>query len=304
MNKIIQKQNEPVSIGRLKAQRKIYRQAKYIAYASLLLFVIPIVVGNIVKVWLGSNVNFINAFAAYGAIAAVLKLSFSIWESAKKKSAASVQQLFDTYLYDIPWKKIWGKKPSQEFVNQVSRNEPDSKLMDWYEPLIEKADHNVGVLLCQLENMRYDEQLKTMFYRNINVLFYAYIAIVLVFEYFYYHESVFAYMLHTLLPISPIVVWYGLLMRSRKKELELRGRLDALTDAAWNIVKSYNSVSMSRLEEIQDALYAYRCEVNAVPDAYYNWHRDMLEGIAYQSSKDRLFELGIINQEEYAIHAE
>lgn len=301
MNKITQRQNEPVSIERLKAQRKIYRQAKNIAYSSLALFVVPVVVGNIVKIWLGSNVNFVNAFAAYGAIAAMLKLLFSIWESAKKRSAASVQQLFDTCLYDMSWKKTWGMRPSQEFVKHVSRNEPDSKLKDWYEPLIEKADHNVGVLLCQLENMRYDELLKTMFYRCINILFYIYIAAVLVFEYFYYQESVSAYMLHTILPISPIVVWYGLLMRSRRKELELRGKLDALTEAAWDTVKSRNSISMRRLEEIQDALYAYRREVNAVPDAYYNWHRNMLEGITYKSSKDRLLELGIIKQEEYAI---
>ena len=194
----------------------------------------------------------------------------------------------------MSWKKEWGCEPSEEYVNAKARKETDYKLYDWYEPLIGKAEHNVGVLLCQMENIRYDEQLKENYYQLINILFYSYVALFSIAGVTYFKENLVLFLLYTIVPMAPVVVWYFGGISRRKKEVDQRNILDSKISSAWKTVKSRGTVSMRKLEEIQDALYKYRCEVNAVPDAYYNRHRDMLDGIAYQSSKDRLIELGII----------
>ena len=298
MNNITQKQNEPISIERLKAQRKLYSVAKKISFASFMLFVIPVVIGHVLKIWFGGYELFMNIFVIYAAVASILKIVISMCAKKTKKRAAAIQQLFDAHIYSMAWKKVWGAEPTQEFVCQHARKEPDTKLKDWYEPLIEKANHNVGVLLCQMENVRYDERLKVRFYMWTHIVFWVYVAVSVLFGMYYFQENTSDFLLKTMVPLAPIVVLYLTLVYNRYGEVEQRGKLDAAISDAWRIAKAHHTVSIQKLEEIQTILYAYRCEVNAVPDWFYNRHRNLLEGLAYQSTKVRLVELNLIKSEE------
>lgn len=298
MNNITQKQNEPISIERLKAQRKLYSDAKKISFASLMVFVLPVVIGNLLKIWFGGYVLFMNTLVIYAAVASILKLVISMCAKKTKKRAAAIQQLFDAHIYGMAWKKVWGAEPTHELVCQQARTEPDTMLKDWYEPLIEKANHNVGVLLCQMENVRYDERLKARFYMWIHIVFWVYVAVSVLFGVFYFQESTLDFLVKTMVPLAPIAAWYLTLVYNRHGEVEQRGKLEAAISEAWRIAKGRHTVSIQKLEEIQTILFAYRCEVNAVPDWFYNRHRNLLEGLAYQSTKVRLMELNLIKSEE------
>lgn len=294
MNDITQKQNEPISIARLKAQRRLYRCAKKISFISFILFVVLVVIGNMLKFCLGEYDFFMNILSIYAVSASVLELAFSRWAKRKKKMAATIQQLFDAYVYNMQWKKEWGDEPTHEFVCLNARKESEVKLEDWYEPLIEKASHNVGVLLCQMENVRYEERLKEIFYVCVHIVFWVYAVTNLLLGLFYFQESFMIMLQKTILPIAPIILCYITIVYDRQEEVEQRSKLEIALRDAWTTVKGRHTVAMSKLENIQTILLAYRCAVNTVPDWFYKMHRNILEDIAYQSTKDRLVELNVI----------
>ncbi len=298
MNDIVNKQNEPASIAKLKAQRKLYRQAKCIAGFSLGCLILPVVLGNLVKFWLVGDEKYMHCLVIYSAIAAILKLLANKWEKRKKSKAAIIQQSFDSYIFGIPWKKYWGQKPTPNEINSIAHNETDKDLKDWYEPLIYKANQNQGILLCQLENIHYDNQLKNSYYHFISILYWLFTITMILFGALYFKNTIIGFILYTIIPLTPLFVWYLSIKINRDSENEYKQKLDELSAEAWEKVLNSHEVSQFELITIQDTLLQYRKISKAVPDCYYKFVRNRLEGIAYQSTKDRLVELSLIKSED------
>ncbi len=293
MNNITKIQNEVTSITMLKAQRKVCRHAKDIAYASFAVFVLPVVLGNIAKFWLVDNTVYMYVLVAYSGLAAILKVALSEWGKRIKKKAALIQQVFDMHIFGMSWQKHWGKKPTIEEINEIAHGEPDAKLPDWYETSIGKANHDVGILLCQMESISYDGRLKKIFYWAIHIFFALFVAIDIIYGVCSYKDSATSFFFYSFIPLSPLIVWYAYLLINRKNENDLRQKLELLTSDAWTIALTKQQIPMSDLVVIQDMLLRYRQSGNAVPDIIYFNQRNEQEGIAYESVKDRLRELGI-----------
>ena len=293
MNNIIRKQRELASINKLKAQRKVYQRAKCVAKASFWLFVLPVVIGNIAKYWMQDNATFMFVLLVFAAIAAILKVIFSEWNKSMKKKAARIQQSFDTSIFGMTWRRYWGREPSAEEINTIAHNEPNTGLYDWYEAKIENVSHNTGVLLCQIETISYDDNMKKSFYKWVDWGFWIFIILEFVAGGCFYKDSVEQLILYAIIPLSPLVIWYLYMSISRKNESELREKLIDMTSDAWSRVVCQQEISMVELVAIQDALLQYRQTGNAVPDIIYDKQRNKQEGIAYESVKDRLRKLGI-----------
>lgn len=293
MNDITKIQNETPSITMLKAQRKLYRHAKNMAYASFGIFVLPVVMGNIAKYWLVDNTTYMYVLIAYSGLAAILKVVLSEWGKCIKKKSALIQQVFDTHVFGLSWQKHWGKKPTAEEINAIAHEEQNTKLLDWYETSIGKANHDVGILLCQMESISYDGRLKKIFYWAIHVFFGLLVAVDIIYGVCNYHDSARCFFFYSFIPLSPMIVWYAYLLINRKNENDLRQKLELLTSDAWEIALSKQEIPICELVVIQDTLLRYRQTGNAVPDVIYFNQRNKQEGIAYESIKDRLRELGI-----------
>lgn len=294
MNDIINKQNEPASLAKLKAQRKLYRQTKCIVGLSFALLILPVVFGNFLKFWLNGDEAYMRSLVLYSAIAAILKLFANNLEKQKKSKAAMIQQSFDSYIFGLPWKKYWGRKPTSDEINSIAHNETDKDLRDWYEPLIYKANQNQGILLCQLENIHYDSQLKKSYYHHVSIFFWIFIGLIVLLGAFYFEKTIYGFVLYAIIPLSPLFIWYINAQNNKESEIEHKQKLEELSADAWDKMLNSQEIPLSDLLAIQDTLLQYRKTSNAVPDLYYKLMRNKLEGVAYESSKERLHELKII----------
>ncbi len=144
----------------------------------------------------------------YAAIAAILKVVFSECGKSMKKKAARIQQAFDTDIFEMTWKKYWGRKPNAEEINTLAHNESNLDSDDWYEAKIENVSHNTGVLLCQIETISYDDNLKKSFYKVVYWGFWIFIILDIIAGGCFYKDSVEQFILYAILPLSPLVVWY------------------------------------------------------------------------------------------------
>src|SRR4051812_23567705 len=110
MNKISERQNEERQMNFLFVQRELYSGAKkYFIWRTTIALVFA-TIGPIIT----SLNDEIGIYIGITAIAYLLidNLFLERIESSKRLNAAKIQELFDTYLFELPWNKfVAGKKP-------------------------------------------------------------------------------------------------------------------------------------------------------------------------------------------------
>src|SRR5437763_1707535 len=110
MNTIPEKQNEPGQLDLLLAQRRLYSRAKVCFTWKISLSMVFAIGGPILS-------SLYEPASGYVGLAAILCLFVNLLalerlESSYKVNAAKIQELFDTYLFDLPWSEyVAGKKP-------------------------------------------------------------------------------------------------------------------------------------------------------------------------------------------------
>ena len=154
MNNINLKQNESSSIDLLFAQRYLYTSAKkYFIWRTIIAIFIAII-GPL----LTSLNSLISAYVALFVLIYVLADNFLLEkiEISKKVIAAKTQELFDVYVYDMPWNTIVvGEKPEQEVIDFIllnNKNRDSTILMNWYPEENSQVELLKGIFLCQYSN--------------------------------------------------------------------------------------------------------------------------------------------------------
>ena len=74
--------------------------------------------------------------------------------------SCTIQEQFDTYVFDIPWNQALGSKVDAERIHELSDNfRQNYEIADWYPdaPAVRPLD----VMICQRANVSYDIRLRT-----------------------------------------------------------------------------------------------------------------------------------------------
>ncbi|MYW15952.1 hypothetical protein GT039_10175 [Streptomyces sp. SID2955] len=144
------RQNEDRPLRLLAAQRQLYEDAKQLHNLRTSLIIVGGLLGAILSLSLPP------ARQALGVCIAVILLFVSILgasrEKRKNKQAASVQEEFDTYVFNLPWNSTLIDRPSNATIAEAAARHKPKKLENWYGDT-EDLPYPLDVLVSQRSNL-------------------------------------------------------------------------------------------------------------------------------------------------------
>lgn len=172
MNQINQRQNATRSIKLLAAQRQTYSSAKALL-GTYVFFAIPVMllVNFVLKPIVLKNYSY-DLTNTIAVLALLLTFLDVLWLNnhvrALQEKAATIQEEFDRYVYNLKWDPIvLGEKVSniciEKMYSKYSNSNDISKLHDWYTPTVSQHSERKGILLCQSENLGWDIELRASY---------------------------------------------------------------------------------------------------------------------------------------------
>jgi hypothetical protein len=278
---IYEKQQNPLIIQCFFAQRKKYNQAKTI---SGLYFIICGVLACIFLALTSKIDNDLIKGLSIGLSIATVFFKDRIETSIEelKTTAARIQQYIDVFLYTRqsvpsiinPWSCYYNKDEIIELVSKYPQkgfNNNDC----WYEDYSSEPFYK-QILLCQKENIRWDQTLR----KKIAIAIECIIAIIVV--------SIVVFGLvfnHTVLKTLSIVSWclpfLRLLIEYKKNIKEDNCRLEKMTKYANSILKLDISASeeewLEREKILQNDIYEHRRLAFLIPSLFYSLFRSKQE---------------------------
>lgn len=281
-NGIRSRQNEEHSIEMLAAQRKLYNDAKAVNWISTALSVwIPFIL-SILLVFVIQNNPLETISYIISIISMLVSLCIDSYIKKRKELAASVQQKFDVYVYQMPWnERLFGKNRNlnhaiAEHSKLIMSKEDEKKaLYDWYTPVVDEKSINDGILACQRENQWWDvgirERYKLACYIAIIIM------TVIVFGMGIIRNEEAVKLLCRFAFIVPMVQWLIDTVKQLNEDIDnLKGMDEMINDES--------SKSMDDLQDIQAKIYEHRKGCFAIPDFFYNVFKENDEDNAHRAA--------------------
>jgi hypothetical protein len=273
---ILRRQDDPRALGWLLAQRRMYSRAKRWNYIRVFGIGIIALGAPIITVITPHVAEIVGAIA--GAWVFLARTIFLAGERRWARPAASVQDAFDTYVFDLPANPGVSPQPErvadilrEDDVEQHARNE---HLLDWYS-LEPDLPITPAIAIAQQSNFAYSERLLCR-HANIWLGIGAAWGIIAVAIGIAFKLTLAQFLMGVVLPVLPAVLDARELWYSARSAADDRSRLaDALADRirAW---PSHN-IGFDDLRNWQDQLFTVRRDGPLVPDFLYHWTRSRNE---------------------------
>jgi hypothetical protein len=212
-----------------------------------------------------------------GAIVAVVQWLAALIEKQRVKTAALVQEQFDTEVLQLNWNPVLGAKVDVEkIVAASSRFKGDrSKLKDWYTPP-DGVARPLDVLLCQRSNLRWDAALRRAYADVITTvvvgLMFAIVVAGLI------HSLAAASLGLAILSATPALLFAADAVNSHRRHSSAQLDLKRCVEATWAAaLADLRTVQAADLRSIQDGIFILRSTAPTVPDRFYWSKRDRFE---------------------------
>lgn len=281
-NSITQQQNTDRSLRQLAAQRRLYSRAKRLSAAQALL-------GLAMPLFSLALDESLKPWAALGGICVVL-LDIGVLEPLARRAArtaAAVQELFDTTVLQLPWNASLVREPDAEAWSSAVY--AGQKLEDWYPTGMEGLPQPAARALCQRTNCWWDGSLRRAYAWCLSAI--ATVAIVGALAYGLAQSmDVSRLVISVLAPALPALAWT---IKEARRQFEASGTADRLKDAACEQWKDCIAARMSdeqaeaRSRQLQDCIYSHRARAPLVFDFVYWILRDRFE-TQMQSAADQM----------------
>lgn len=267
-------QNDPWSIRLLAAQRQLYSEAKQWrrlrAWSATAMAIIGV---GVTLLW----PTMLTTVGVVGAVLAVAQWLASIIERRRIKAAATIQEQFDTSVYGLDWNPVLGARPDGEDVIAAdSRFKGDrAKLAGWYNVPAD-APHQLGVLLSQRSNLRWDSELRRA-YANTVVGGLILLAIVILVVGLAKDLTLRALGLSLLPSVGALLVGAETVC-SHYHHCAAQSELKRTVESTWEKARAdARKVRLQDLRAVQDGIYHLRASAPPVPDVFYWKRRDRFE---------------------------
>ena len=283
MNDFLIKENLPMNLDRLDAQRHLYSKAKCCSYVVAFLCVLIPVILAIIKILI-PNVDFIiKGTLVYSFLILILKPILNVWIDSYKNLAARIQQQFDCDVFKLAWDEpLCGNQPTFEDIHNAKTEKNRESLTNWYKSPIEQLDRIAGIIVCQRTNVEYDKSLRKVFeiyLLVISILF----ASLIFFVGVYQNNNVWDWFLNIVIPFSPLLAWSVDSYRQCDKDVVVLNNLEPLIEQALTKLYNRGDVMESEVVKIQNFIFLHRKSAYAIPDFIYNWKRKKMEAVSHYS---------------------
>lgn len=296
MNDINKKQNENYQLELLFVQRYLYSCAKIIFVCRTITALTLAIVGPV----------FIAYHNKWSACTALLVIGYLFLDNFvlqkielnKKETAAKIQELFDTKVFEIDWNNVGvGDIPDRDIITSIiSKNKNNDyqslQLNNWYDASISNIDLSIARLICQNSNIGWDLNLRRRY-----LIFLYVISILTIISLFVtainLNLTLIEFILGVLIPTLPLMELtikqineHGLnnINSNRLKKI-LSSELHQIT----NNIPIANSEFKTRI--FQDQIYRYRSTCPVVFDWFYWFFKDTQEDQMQLSVKDKVEEI-------------
>lgn len=300
MNKgqeILYKQNLDVNIDRLLAQRRLYSNAKIMQYILIAITVIiPVLIAFVTNF---SNLRIDDTSWIYTIYAIVVIFGEKILEifiDRNKKTAASIQEKFDTNIFDIPENELLNSVfIDHDIVRKYSKKDKlnankISRVTNWYSTRIDCLQTNIAILFCQRMNICYDQNIKKKYNKlliSLSVLTFITLLIISLTNDF----SLKKFVIEVILPSIPIL---NFTYKEINQNIESVDNLQKLREIIENKLSSLSRNDVIEIEElrnIQDRIFNNRILSPLIPDFIYKILWTELEDEMNYSVENRIVEL-------------
>ncbi|MDB5932269.1 MAG: hypothetical protein JWR60_3976 [Polaromonas sp.] len=273
MNKITTDQRPKDRLDLLRAQRTFYGRAKRLQTGFLFM---ALALPWISFFW-GPDASRIRPSLAFiGVVLLLVEIGVATrLQRNWVKTAARIQEQFDTEVLRLPWHSlVTGAKVDPEVIRSVTRKPMTDKeredLDNWYEVCVGSIPLELGRLVCQRTNINYDMRVRNTY--SAGLLWIAVLLVVTLFGYGLYDGlNIPALLLNVLVPFTPLAAF---VLREHRKQADtvesltsLKGEVEKLWAKALANPSSPELTQDSR--NLQDAIYRNRTTNPLVYDWVY-----------------------------------
>lgn len=281
MNAIPNHQNAEPALKLMRARQWTYIVANRLMILQVLLTVLVPIVAAVTTVF----VPLLRPhFAALALV--TLMLDAAVLDRQYKKllkRAAKLGEAFDCLVLGLPWNGfVAGEAPEAEEIRWASRRwskrRDDAKLRDWYPVAAGDMPIELGRIVCQRTNLRYDSHLRRS-YGAVILIIVAVVLIGLLVAGLLQDLNLTAWIL-TLTPATPLLSWAG---REYYRQSDTADLLEDLLKKArvfWEAAlrgACDTEACLTESREFQDAIYLRRSTSPLVLPFLYNIKRLRLE---------------------------
>ena len=276
MNNIAERQNYPENLQLLYAQKQLYIEAKHISNArtalSLLTAFYPFAA---LLLPVMSKYEWIT-FMPLLIVSLVFPFFLARFEKNKVQLAASIQEKFDTTVFEMEWNPgSKSKRPLDEQIELAAdRFTGDKeKMLDWYSNIPATLSREEAILRCQKANLFWDSEQRSFFMRVYLVV--GIIAILVPFVW----GNVMNYDMHhftsrIFIPILPLVQLCFEKYTAHRRLSEKQAKLvQEINEQLGQPVSAHEAL----LRLHQDIIFENRQELSLVPEKIYDFLRPKLE---------------------------
>lgn len=282
MNDIPERQNSPHLLQYLAAQRQLYSENKRWTGVWF--------IGSVVIAILGAGaVAFtptVNALIVFAWLLVVLIELLALPLITKKRSqAASIQELFDTELLQLPWNDVLTSKPDFKVIELAvkrfnKRNNPQEEwesLRNWYEtPNLGSYPIHQARILCQMENVKWDARQRRAWARWLMSAVIGFIILLILMGIGLHWElqQLFTGMVLLLIPLLVAAFSHAITHQRAAARLDyLEGFMSKLWEDAQKPDVDVAEITQ-RSRELQDEIFHHREDNIPVFDWVYNRLKD------------------------------
>lgn len=260
-NEINTRQNTEHALCYLAAQRQLYNEAKnFTFYEIIAIFIVSLIIPICqqfnIKIVL-ENIDLSTLLV--GIINLIIPHLLRNKQSQIKSIAATIQQYFDTFVYNMSWDSLlFGEKINLNDIiakkskKILSNPKEKEKLLNWYTNIDVNLPLNEGILMCQKQNYVWETTLRKRFLYFTSFISFIFILIMLLLL----NKDI------SILTIIPIFINLFKLCFRIKTDLDNIKEIDTLV---W----SPKHKTMTTLKKIQSKIFLYRKSAFCIPSKFY-----------------------------------
>jgi hypothetical protein len=212
----------------------------------------------------------------------------SHFEDMHTGTAVSIQELYDTELFRLPWNSsLCGAKPSEVDIAAAANKKHGGREFDgdWYTLDLSKAQWPGDVVLCQRQSASWSRSIQDKYAGFIALVATAWFLVGMVFA-LATDLSVGDYLVRLFLPCAPAFLDAVELFREHKVCAARRGALATEIERQWEgYCHDHASLTVTKCRENQDASYLTRRSSPRVPKFFYELLRSSTDVATRQGTE-------------------
>lgn len=273
---MLKKQDTSENLELLAAMRYYYNKAKILHHINISVSVLVALSSIYISPWHQEIKLWIPVVAGTWALLSLLLLSL---EKRCTKMAATIQEQFDTNLFEIPWNRILvGDRINPENIKKASTRIKLGKnqLTNWYVGL-NSPTKELNILLAQRTNLIWDSNQRKKYSILVGIMTLVYFGFVIFYGWDMTTEKL---ILTIVIPSAPIIVHGFKTANSnwtRSKECDYLAK-DVLQTIESDLLLSKKEITQ-KIRQYQDVIFQKRCDTNLIPNWWYKLWRTEGENI-------------------------